>query len=91
MKLVWTQEALEDRRIVYSYIEAENPRAAINIDELFAEKANLLRQHPHLGRTGRIENTREFVVHNNYLLVYNIKNDVVCILRLMHAARQFHA
>ncbi|OYY74666.1 MAG: addiction module toxin RelE [Gammaproteobacteria bacterium 28-57-27] len=91
MKLVWTQEALEDRRIVYSYIEAENPRAAISIDELFAEKANLLRQHPHLGRTGRIENTREFVVHNNYLLVYNIKNDVVCTLRLMHAARQFHA
>ena len=91
MKLVWTQESLEDRRIIYSYIEAENPRAAVSIDELFAEKAALLRQHPQLGRNGRIKNTRELVVHDHYLLVYDIKYDVVRILRLMHAARQFHS
>lgn len=89
MKVVWTQEALEDRRVIYAYIEALNLRAAVSIDLLFSQKAKMLEQHPALGRTGRIHATRELVVHPNYLLVYDIKNDMVRILRLMHAARHF--
>lgn len=33
MKLVWARYALDDRSNIFSYIEAENPRAAVHVDE----------------------------------------------------------
>ena len=39
MELFWTPEAIQDRSEIYDYIEADNPTAALALDELFAEKA----------------------------------------------------
>ena len=91
MKLFWTHEALDDRRTIYSYIEAENPRAALQLDALFAEKSASLLQHPKLGRAGRILGTRELIVHRNYFLVYHVVGISVRILRLMHAAQKYES
>lgn len=33
MRLFWTPEALDDRRAIFDYIEADNPMAALNLDE----------------------------------------------------------
>lgn len=63
MKLFWTPEALDDRRAIYDYIEADNPLAALNLDELFSEKVCNLIDQPGLGRVGRVSGTRELVVH----------------------------
>ena len=46
MRLFWTPEALDDRRAIYDYIEADNPLAALNLDELFSEKVRNLIDHP---------------------------------------------
>ena len=35
MELFWTQEAIQDRDAIYDYIEADNPVAALALDELF--------------------------------------------------------
>ena len=37
MKLKWTPEAIADRESIYDYIEADNPAAALALDELFSE------------------------------------------------------
>jgi len=50
MELFWTPEAIQDRSEIYDYIEADNPVAALTLDELFAEKARYLVDHPGLGR-----------------------------------------
>ena len=42
MRLVWTKAALDDRRAIYDFIEADNPSAALKLDELFSEKASRL-------------------------------------------------
>jgi toxin ParE1/3/4 len=88
-KLFWTLEATQDREEIYDYIEADSPAAALELDELFAEKAGRLGNYPGLGRPGRDPRTRELVVHQNYILVYDVVGDLVRVLRVLHAARQW--
>ena len=68
---------------------ADNPAAALALDELFSEKAGRLVDHPGLGRPGRVAGTRELVAHRNYILVYDLAGDLVRVLRVLHAARQW--
>ena len=89
MELFWTPEAIQDRDDIYEYIEADNPAAALALDERFAEKAGRLVDHPGLGKPGRAAGTRELVAHQNYVLVYDTADDLVRVLRVLHAARQW--
>jgi len=52
-ELFWTPEATQDREGIYDYIEADSPAAALDLDELFAEKAGRLGNYPGLGRLAR--------------------------------------
>lgn len=55
----------------------------------FSEKANRLVDHPGLGRPGRIADTTELVAHQNYILIYDTTADLVRVLRVLHAAKQW--
>jgi addiction module RelE/StbE family toxin len=89
MRLFWTPEAIQDREDIYDYIEADNPIAALDLDELFEEKAALLIDRPGLGRLGRATGTRELVAHRNYLLIYDVAGDFVRVLNVVHTSRQW--
>lgn len=89
MKLVWTSTASADRKDIREYIAQNNPAAALALDELLSEKANRLVDHPGLGRPGRVTGTRELVAHQNYILIYDAVDDLVRILRVLHAAKQW--
>ena len=89
MKLLWTPRADQDRDEIYDYIEADNPAAAVAMDELFAEKAERLLNLPGMGRPGRVPGTRELVAHRHYILVYDVTGDLVRVLRVLHTARQW--
>jgi toxin ParE1/3/4 len=89
VKLVWTPEARGDRDAIYTHIERDNPRAASDLDELFAKRAAHLVSHPMVGRPGRVANTRELVAHPNYILIYDIAGQTVRVLRVLHAAQQW--
>ncbi len=89
MSLYWTREALSDRRSIYQYIEADNPSAALALDEQFSEMAARLIDYPGLGRSGRIPGTRELVAHQNYMLIYDMAGDMVRVLRILHTAMQW--
>lgn len=88
-ELFWTPESIQDRDEIYDYIEADNPAAAMALDELFEQKAGRLVDHPNLGRPGRIAETRELVAHQNYVLIYDVTGDMVRMLRVLHAAIQW--
>jgi toxin ParE1/3/4 len=85
----WTPEALADRHAIYDYIEADNPNAAVSLDERFSVAASRLSGHPYLGRHGRISGTRELVVHQNYILAYDVAGAGIRVLRVLHVARQW--
>lgn len=91
MKLFWTGPARQDRRLIYQHIEADNPRAALMLDDVFSAKAARLIETPCLGRPGVVDGTRELVAHRNYVLVYDVRPDRVRILRVLHVARQWPA
>jgi len=87
--LVWTRPAAADRRNIRTYVAQDNPVAALALDELIAERAARLIDHPLLGRTGRVAGTREFDAHRNYVVLYDVTGDMVRVLRVLHAARQW--
>ena len=89
MRVLWTPEAQQDRAEVWDYIAADNPRAAARMDALFSEAATRLSEYPTQGRAGKISGTRELIPHESYRLVYEIENETVWILALVHTARQW--
>ena len=89
MKVVWTPEALQDRLDIWDFIAADNRRAAIKIDTMFSNAATKLAAHPDLGRTGMVSGTRELMPHEHYRLVYEIDDDTVWVLAVVHTSRQW--
>ena len=89
MRVIWTPEAQQDRTDVWDYIAADNPHAAVQMDELFSNAAARLANHPMLGRSGKIPGTRELIPHESYRLVYEIELETVWVLALVHTSRQW--
>lgn len=89
MKVFWASAAEQDRADIIDYISQDNPLAAIQMDELFAEAAGRLAEHPNLGKTGLIPGTRELIPHESYRLVYEVQDNTVWILSLVHTARMW--
>ena len=89
MNVIWTPEAEEDRAKIVAYIRADNPLAAARMEQLFNRAASRLAEHPRLGRPGKIPGTRELIPHESYRLVYEIHDETVWVLVLVHTARQW--
>jgi addiction module toxin, RelE/StbE family len=90
VKLEWSLFAVADREQIFDYIEADNPRAAIFLDDRIEARIETLLDYPLAGRSGRIEGTRELVIADTpYIAVYRIANDTIRILRVLHGARQW--
>jgi addiction module RelE/StbE family toxin len=87
MKVIWASSAEQDRAEILEFIGLDNPIAAITMDELFTEVSSRLEKHPLLGKPGRISETRELIPHANYRLIYEVQDDQVRILALVHTAR----
>jgi toxin ParE1/3/4 len=87
VKVIWTPEAEQDRDDVWDRIARDNPSAAARMDALFSAAANRLAAHPKLGRKGKIPGTRELIPHPSYRLVYEIDEDTIWVLTLVHTAR----
>ena len=77
MRVIWTPEALQDRADIWDYIAADKPSAAARMDALFSDAAARLADHPVLARPGKIQGTRELVLHESYRLVYEISGETV--------------
>ncbi|MGO7741049.1 type II toxin-antitoxin system RelE/ParE family toxin, partial [Rhizobium johnstonii] len=54
MRLVWARYALSDRENIFTYIEIENPRAAVHVEQKIVLAVRRLVQFPESGRPGRI-------------------------------------
>ncbi|MFO1057629.1 MAG: type II toxin-antitoxin system RelE/ParE family toxin [Dongiaceae bacterium] len=89
MRVIWTREAAADRHDLWHRIEADDPAAAIRMDQLIGEAADRLGEFPLLGRRAKVPGTREIFPHDSYRLVYEVEGDVVWVLAVVHVARQW--
>lgn len=89
MRVAWTPEAEQDRDDIWDTLAADNPLAAARMDQLFTEAAAKLADFPMLGPAGEIPGTRELIPHDSYRLVYEIDENTVWVLALIHTARQW--
>jgi toxin ParE1/3/4 len=89
VKVRWVAAARQDRAEIIAYIRAQNPRAAVRMEQLFRDAAARLARYPRLGRLGKLPGTRELLPHQSYRLVYEIEGGTVWILALVHTARQW--
>ncbi|MGE7989977.1 type II toxin-antitoxin system RelE/ParE family toxin [Pseudomonas sp. NPDC089554] len=89
MRLVWSAMARKDRLRIMTLIEEDNPSAAEALDEAFRDKARHAARFPRLYKPGRCAGTHEIVVAPNYVMIYQVREDEVEILRILHARQQW--
>ncbi|TBU83473.1 type II toxin-antitoxin system mRNA interferase toxin, RelE/StbE family [Pseudomonas daroniae] len=89
MKVIWAPEAEQDRLDIWDYIAADNPVAAVHMDELISTAASTLADFPGKGKWGKVAGTRELAPHENDRFVYQTEDDAVWILALVHVARMW--
>ncbi|WP_294327070.1 type II toxin-antitoxin system RelE/ParE family toxin [uncultured Sphingomonas sp.] len=87
MKVRWTPEAEADRLAIWTYLVKRAPAAALDLDERFGRAAAALADFPLSGHEGAVPGTRELTPHRRYRLVYQVVDDAIWILVLIHAAR----
>lgn len=89
-KIEWSLLAITDLRSASEYIAEDNPTAAKKMASRVQEGVEYLAEHPHVGRPGRLEGTRELVVSGTpFIVVYWVREGAVQILRVLHHARKW--
>jgi toxin ParE1/3/4 len=89
MQVEWTEGGRHSANEVLGYIAQFNEHAALALSDRISEVVQLLSMQPYLGRPGRVSGTREFVVHQNYILIYKIALDRIVISNIMHSRREY--
>ena len=82
-------EAEQDRLDIREFISNDNPQAALRMDILFSEAVTRLAEHPRMGRRGEVPGTRELIPHESYKIVYEVEEETIFILAVVHTARQW--
>jgi plasmid stabilization system protein ParE len=63
--------------------------AAQRLKDAIEACADRLPDFPLMHRPGRVEGTREAIVHPNYILVYRVGEKAVEIVAVVHARREY--
>ncbi len=73
---------------IFDFIEAENPAAAVRIDERIDASVKRLLEFRESVRSGRVAGTRELVITGTpYVAAYVVLSDRIRILRLLHGVQ----
>ena len=89
MQINWSEQALSEVENIVNYIAEHNVVAALEMDDLIRNSVMILKQMPRAGRYGRVANTRELVIHRNYIVIYEIGLDSITILNVKHASQKY--
>ena len=90
MKVVWAELAQHNLEEIGEYISQGSPQSAVRLLERLRIAADKLARFPEIGRTGKLEGTRELVVPGtDYFIVYAIENQTVNVFAVIHGAQNW--
>ena len=90
MEIHWLKSAIAMRFAQLDYIAADNPAAAIQLDQRIDQQIDRLADHPRMGRVGRVKGTSEMIIARTpFIAIYRIKANRIEILRILHGAQQW--
>ena len=90
MRVRWLRKAIANLDAEAEYIARDSPPAADRIVAKITQAIEGLRQHPSMGRPGRVPGTRELVIPDTpYIIPYRVRVDSLEILRIFHASRRW--
>ena len=90
MELRWTEAAAEDLERIADYLFESTPLHAARIVRAIYDSPRQLLAFPALGRPGKVEDTREFVLTPlPYVVVYVVDGEVIHIARILHGAQRW--
>ncbi|MDO1584466.1 type II toxin-antitoxin system RelE/ParE family toxin [Rhizobium oryzicola] len=86
----WTRRALRRIDEIGAYVADDNPSAAARVVSRLIAVGEGLANHPFRGRIGRVEQTRELVVHGlPYVIVYTLEQDHIAVVTVLHTSRKW--
>ena len=85
----WTEASYEDLTELLDYFQKQDePDVGKILVAKIYKATGTLRTFPHAGRVGLLKGTRELVIpHVPYFLAYQVRQDVVDVLRVMHTSK----
>jgi len=90
MRIKWTEPAARALESIQDYIAKDNPSAAFDAARKIRHATVQLRDHPGLGRAGRVRGTYELVIPDlPFIVPYRIKGNEVQILSVYHTSRKW--
>jgi len=88
MQVIFSSRANADLVSVAKHIAIDNQKVAIELtDNIIHKLLTQLSSHPNSGKPGRVEDTRELVVHRSYVAAYRVTVDRIEILTVRHSSR----
>lgn len=90
MTLIWSRRAQANLKVILTYIAKDDPAAARRlVDAIIGSAEITLTKHPMAGRPGRVEGTREWVVHTRYVVVYRIVDGQIQVITVRHTSSRW--
>lgn len=90
MQIRWSTNAVNELEEIGEYIRRDSAAKALQACRRIYRGIARLEKFPHRGRIGSTEGTRELVFSPlPYIAVYRVKGDVVEVLHVYHAARDW--
>ena len=90
MEIIWRRAALNDLEAIREFIAQDNPQPAARVRDAIRVAVSRLAVHPNLGRTGRVEGTRELIISSApYIVAYRVVEDQVSVLAIIHTSRRW--
>jgi toxin ParE1/3/4 len=88
MQVIWDTIARANLEEAQLYIAQYDPEAALRVKRAIITAVEHLAELPDLGRPGRVDDTREWVVSRTpYIIAYTVTGQTLAVLSVMHGAR----
>jgi addiction module RelE/StbE family toxin len=90
MDVVWRRQAERDLKYIFDFVLEHDSDAAEKLCDRIERRVRQPRDHPYMGRPGRVAGTRELIVASTpYIVAYSVAASQVDVLAVIHAARRW--